>query len=499
MRLLRRRLAAVELDGLAEMVGEELGPDAPLLALLLGRKATEAALRVLARAALGTPGIGLVIGAALGVPHRHVPVLLEVADLGLRRVDRDMGEVRAAQPLQLRVQIGEVAPLQQRVVGEVDARHDVLRAEGHLLRLGEEVVHRAVQDHPADDADRHLLLGDDLGGVQDVELELLREVVVEELHAQLPFREVPGLDRAPQVAAMEVRIGAIDLQRLVPHHRLQAQLRLPVELHIGGLPFRVDEAEAVDAEALHEAEGAGDGPVGHDPHEHVGGFRAQRGEVPEIVMRRLRLGETTVGLLLRGMDQVGELDRVLDEEDGDVVADEIPVAFLGVELHREAAHVAGQVGGALVARHGGEAHEDRHLLARPLEQVRRGDVGQGFRRLEIAMDAEAACMHHPLRDALMVEVEDLLTEVEILQQRGSARPDLQRVLVVGNRNALLRRQGLDTIARDLMGLAPLPPQDLLVAQLHRLVLVPGIGSHDSTPHSTSDGVLPPAGAPFSPL
>ena len=72
-----------------------------------------------------------------------------------------------------------------------------------------------------------------LVGVEDVEVELVGESVVEQLHAELPFREVAGLDRVPQVAAVEVGVGAVDLHRLVPDHRLQAELRLPVELDEG--------------------------------------------------------------------------------------------------------------------------------------------------------------------------------------------------------------------------------------------------------------------------
>ena len=49
-------------------------------------------------------------------------VLLEMGERTFRRVDRNMGEVRAAEPLQLGVEIGKVAALQQRIVGEVDAR-----------------------------------------------------------------------------------------------------------------------------------------------------------------------------------------------------------------------------------------------------------------------------------------------------------------------------------------------------------------------------------------
>ena len=216
---------------------------------------------------------------------------------------------------------------------------------------------------------------------------------------------------------MEVGVGAVDLHRLVPHHRLHAELRLPVELDERRLAGGVDEAERVHAEALHEPERAGDRPVRHRPHHHVRGFGHQRDEVPEVVVRRLGLGEAAVGRLLDGVDEVGELDRVLDEEHRDVVADEIPVALLRVELDGEAADVAGEVERALVAGDRREAHEHRRALAGPLEQVGPGDVAQRLVRLEEAVGAEAAGVDDPLGDPLVVEVEDLLAEVEVLEQR----------------------------------------------------------------------------------
>ncbi len=58
-------------------------------------------------------------------------------------------------------------------------------------------------------------------------------------------------------------------------------------------------------------------------------------------------------------------------------------------------------------------------------------------------------MHHALRDALAVEVADLLEELVVLERRRSARPDRALVLVVVDRmpltvgqNALLVNRGL---------------------------------------------------------
>jgi hypothetical protein len=52
-------------------------------------------------------------------------VAQHVVDRAVRAVDRDLGEVRPAQPGELGVEVGEQPRLQQRVVGDVDARAPV--------------------------------------------------------------------------------------------------------------------------------------------------------------------------------------------------------------------------------------------------------------------------------------------------------------------------------------------------------------------------------------
>jgi hypothetical protein len=63
------------------------------------------------------------------IAHRHVPVLLVMRDGTLRCVERQLREIHAAEALQLRVEIGEVAALEQRIIAEVDAGRHVLRHE----------------------------------------------------------------------------------------------------------------------------------------------------------------------------------------------------------------------------------------------------------------------------------------------------------------------------------------------------------------------------------
>ena len=93
-------------------------------------------------------------------------------------------------------------------------------------------------------------------------------------------------------------------------------------------------------------------------------------------------GKASVGLRLHGMNDVGKLDRILDEEDRDVVADDVPVAFLGIELDGKAAHVAGKVERAFRSGDRREADEGGRLLAGALEDVGARVFGQRFVGLE---------------------------------------------------------------------------------------------------------------------
>ena len=223
---------------------------------------------------------------------------------------------------------------------------------------------------------------------------------------------------------MEVRIGAADLHGLVPDQRVRAGLRRPVKLHEVRLPLGVHQAVRMHAKALHRPVAARDGAIGHRPHQHRRAFGHQRDEVPERVVGAAGLRHAEVRLGLGGVDQVRKLHRVLDEEDRDVVADQVPVAFVGVELHGEAAHVARRVGRPALAEHGGEADEHRRLLA-GLGEDRRARVAiERLVALEEPVRARPARVDDALGNPLVVEVRDLLAEDEVLAAASAraARP-----------------------------------------------------------------------------
>ena len=146
MRLLVLGQRPEEQPRLAVVIGEQFGADAQLVALLVLGRLWAKVVKPVTGHSRGPPprllgqAVGLVVGAALGHVHLHLPVALEIHHRTFRRVDRQLMEIGGAEPRLLRVEIAEQPPLQQRIVGEVDARHDVGRAIGDLLGLGEEIV-----------------------------------------------------------------------------------------------------------------------------------------------------------------------------------------------------------------------------------------------------------------------------------------------------------------------------------------------------------------------
>ncbi len=92
-----------------------------------------------------------------------------VVDRAVRRVDRKLGEVRATEPGQLGVEVGEQAGLHQRIVGDLDARHQVAGVECDLLGLGEVIGRVAIQRQLADELDGREFLGHQLGRIEQVD------------------------------------------------------------------------------------------------------------------------------------------------------------------------------------------------------------------------------------------------------------------------------------------------------------------------------------------
>ena len=124
------------------------------------------------------------------------------------------------------------------------------------------------------------------------------------------------------------------------------------------LIFGIDQAEGVAAKTVHMAVGIRNTAVAHDDGHLVQCFRKRSPEIPVV------FGTSHVGarVTFDGMVEVGEFKRVTQEEDRGIVADQVPVAFFGVELHGKTADIAFGIGRAAFTGHGGKAHKQVGLF-----------------------------------------------------------------------------------------------------------------------------------------
>src|SRR5450756_315459 len=90
-------------------------------------------------------GAGLIGHAPHRLRHLHVSVALLVGERALGRIDRDLVEIGRTQARKLRVVIGEQTALQQWIIREIDAWHDMRRTVSNLFGFSEEIVRPAIQ------------------------------------------------------------------------------------------------------------------------------------------------------------------------------------------------------------------------------------------------------------------------------------------------------------------------------------------------------------------
>jgi hypothetical protein len=130
-------------------------------------------------------------------------------------------------------------------------------------------------------------------------------------------------------------------------------------------------------------------------------------EVPEVVVSCLCLRHLAVWLRLSSMNYIGKLHGILNEEDGDVVANDIPVALFGVKLDSETSNITHGVGRTTATQDSGESQEDGSLARCVGEYASGCDIGSRLEEGELSKSTGATSVNYTLRNAFMIESVDL--------------------------------------------------------------------------------------------
>ena len=373
----------------------------------------ERRLAILRRLLGAAEGIGLVIGVRIGIGghEMHRPVLIVIMDRAFGRIDGQRFIMRA-DAMAMGVGIGEDARLQHLVGREPDARHDVGRRIGGLFDFREIIVGIAVELENANVDQGIILVRPHFGEAERIVGRLLRVEFGHDLHAQIPFWKLAALDRAIEIflrgfAGAADHFGAL---RIGPV--LVALPGLEMELHPEPLVGRIDEGIGMRAIAVHIANAGRQTAVGHQDRHLMQAFGRERPIIPHGG-RRAQVGAR---MTLLGMDEIGEFIGIADEKHRGIIADKVPIAFLGVEFERKAAHVAFGVGGAGFAGDRRKARNHLGFLADLREnlgfRISSDVMGDGER----AMRAPALGVDGALRNALSVLVRELLDAFGFVNQ-----------------------------------------------------------------------------------
>lgn len=273
---------------------------------------------------------GSVVVDVLVDPGLALTVAVVVVDGRDGTVDGELLEVGTLVTVELGIEIAVETTLQQGILCEVDTTDNVAGLEGDLLGLGEVVGRVAVEGHLTENLEGSELLGKELGRIKEVEAIGLGLLLIDELNGELPRGGIARLNGLPEISTVEIGVLASEDLSLLPDESGLALLGLPVPLDELGLAVLGHQTEGVHTETIHVTVAAGNAVARHGPEEGVesGGLRAE--EVPSRIVGGGSLGNLVVGARLDGVDKVGEADGILDEEDGDVVANDIEVALIGI-------------------------------------------------------------------------------------------------------------------------------------------------------------------------
>ena len=213
--------------------------------------------------------------------------------------------------------------MEKRVIGEIDTANHMARLEANLLGLSEIVGGVTVELHLSKPGNRNILYRQELGWVQHIKAIGQDVGLIHNLNTVLPLREIPSLNSIVKVLAMEIEILPGNSLGLFPDHTSDTLQTSPLDLNKLGGAVVGHESVSVNTISVDVAEGTGYTVAGHEPEHTVEGGRLGGEEVIGGIVGSGSLRNLVLGLGLDGVNQVGELTGILDEEHRDIDSDNV--------------------------------------------------------------------------------------------------------------------------------------------------------------------------------
>lgn len=309
------------------------------------------------------------------------------------------------------------------------------RAEGNLLNLGKVILCILVQDDSSNLFQWELALWPNVCQIKYIDLLLLPKLLgllgSDGLDVHSPAREVALFN-----GVVEILLGVVGgvVSGFFGGDPFDALVGLPVDLDIDPFAALVDELEGVATVTVHVAVAiwnttllrrlvsflkyidSGPTYITEENHDLVDSFWVVAEVIPEHG-RIIATAQVGRWMSLLGVDEVWELCWIPQEENGSVVSNEIPIAFvlsstvnndrqwdlityrLGTycsELDGETTRVSCGVVGASFTTNSGETNGKRAFLSLLRKHVGNGELWDGVCALEEAMGTRTLCVDDSL-------------------------------------------------------------------------------------------------------
>src|SRR4051812_24221221 len=109
---------------------------------------------------------------------------------------------------------------------------------------------------------------------------------------------------------MKVRVFAGSSLGLIPDKGMNPKCRFPMEFHKMGFSLCIDKTESMYAKAFHHTVAARDGPITHNPHDHMGRFGILSNEIPKCIVSTGSLRHFGVWFGFYCVDKIREFNRI---------------------------------------------------------------------------------------------------------------------------------------------------------------------------------------------
>ena len=138
----------------------------------------------------------------------------------------------------------------------------------------------------------------------------------------------------------------------------------------------------------------------------------------------------------KGVNHVRELYRIANKERREVITDQVPVTFGGVELGGEAAWITQGFRRMVTVNDRRKPHKYRRGFTGG-KYLGLGQVAEVVGDGERTVGAGASGMYNTLRNTLTIKALQFLDQLHVLQQDRAIGPGGLRILIVANRCAII--------------------------------------------------------------